>query len=89
MIMLGSVGKASEWGHLIKQPDELGGAETQSAYIVVNDSDAVYARATAAGAQIVLDIKDEAYGGRSFTCRDLEGHLWSFGTFDPWSRDEG
>jgi uncharacterized glyoxalase superfamily protein PhnB len=85
MVMLGSVSNVdSEWGALIKQPDEVGGAETQSAYLIVADADAVYARATAVGAVIVLDIKDEDYGGRGFTCRDPEGHVWNFGTYDPW-----
>lgn len=85
MIMLGSVLKSeTEFGRLIKQPDEIGGAETQSAYVVVSDADAVYVRAKAAGAEIVIEIKDEDYGGRDFSCRDLEGHLWNFGTYDPW-----
>jgi uncharacterized glyoxalase superfamily protein PhnB len=85
MIMLGSaVEEATEWGRLIKQPDQIGGAETQSAYLIVADADLLYARAKAAGAEIVIDIKDEDYGGRGFSCRDLEGHLWSFGTYDPW-----
>ncbi len=85
MIMLGSsLNEESEWGRLIKQPDEIGGAETQSAYLIVADADAVYARAKAAGATMVIDIKDESYGGRGFTCRDLEGHMWSVGTYDPW-----
>jgi uncharacterized glyoxalase superfamily protein PhnB len=84
MIMLGSVND-SPYGRFIKQPDEIGGAETQSAYVIVADADAIYARAKAAGAEIVLDIKDEDYGGRGFTCRDLEGRLWSFGTYDPWA----
>jgi len=85
MIMLGSVLKIeTEFGRLMKQPDEIGGAETQSAYVVVSDADTVYARAKAAGADIVIEIKDEDYGGRAFTCRDLEGHLWNFGTYDPW-----
>lgn len=85
MIMLGSAGgKDSEWGRLIKQPDQVGGAETQSAYLVVADADALYARAKAAGAEIVVEIKDEDYGGRDFSCRDIEGHLWTFGTYDPW-----
>jgi uncharacterized glyoxalase superfamily protein PhnB len=30
-----------------------------------------------------LDTTDEDYGGRGFTCRDLEGRIWSFGTYDP------
>lgn len=85
MIMLGSVStEETEWGRLIRQPDELGGAETQSAYLVVSDADAVYAQAKAAGAEIVVEIKDEDYGGRGFSCRDLEGRLWNFGTYDPW-----
>ena len=41
--------------------------------------------AQAAGAEIVIDIKDEDYGGRGFTCRDPEGHVWSFGSYDPWA----
>lgn len=83
MIMLGSV-LPSEFGRLMKQPDEVGFAETQSAYVIVSDADLIYDRARAAGAKIEIDIKDEDYGGRGFTCRDLEGHLWNFGTYDPW-----
>ena len=83
MIMVGSV-QDSAFGRLMKQPDEIGGAETQSSYVIVSDADAIYARAKAAKAEIVLDIKDEEYGGRGFTCRDLEAHLWTFGTYDPW-----
>lgn len=83
MIMLGSV-VDSEFGRLIKQPDEIGGAETQSAYLVVADADVLYEKAKAAGAEIVMEIKDEDYGGRGFSCRDLEGRLWNIGTYDPW-----
>jgi uncharacterized glyoxalase superfamily protein PhnB len=83
MIMLGSV-RESEFGTLLKQPKEIGLAETQSPYLVVENADTVYERAKAAGAEIVIEIKDEDYGGRGFSCRDLEGHLWSLGTYDPW-----
>src|SRR5687767_4867191 len=44
MIMLGSK-RDSEYGRLLKQPDETGGCETQSCYVVVNDADAIYERA--------------------------------------------
>ncbi|MFC7288696.1 VOC family protein [Herminiimonas glaciei] len=84
MIMIGSVVADSEWGKLIRQPDEIGGDETQSPYLIVADADVVYERARAAGAEIVIDIKFEDYGGRGFSCRDLEGRLWSIGTYDPW-----
>jgi len=83
MIMLGSI-KDNEFGKLMKQPDEIGGAETQSCYVVVSDCDSHYARAKAAGAQIILDIHDEGHGGRGYACRDLEGHIWYFGSYNPW-----
>ncbi len=85
MIMLGSVLEVeTEFGRLMKQPDEIGGAETQSAYVVVSDADLMYERAKTGGAEIVIEIKDEDYGGRGFSCRDPDGHLWNFGTYDPW-----
>jgi uncharacterized glyoxalase superfamily protein PhnB len=83
MIMLSSV-KDDSFGKSLKQPDQIGGMETQSAYLIVEDADVVYAKAKTAGATIVMDIKDEDYGGRGFSCRDLEGRLWNFGTYDPW-----
>lgn len=84
MIMLGSI-RDNEFARLMKQPDEIGGAETQTAYLIVEDPDAHYARARAAGAEIVMDIKTEDYGGRGYSCRDPEGHIWNFGSYDPWA----
>lgn len=52
-----------------------------SIYVVCDDPDALLARATNAGAEIVLGIKDEDYGSRGFTARDPEGSLWTFGTY--------
>jgi uncharacterized glyoxalase superfamily protein PhnB len=86
MIMLGTA-PDSEYGRLVKRPDEIGSATTQGIYVVVSDADAIYERAKAAGAKIEIDIKDEDYGGRDFTCRDLEGHVWTFGTYDPWTTE--
>ncbi len=86
MIMLGSVNNENNnaYGQLIKQPDELGDVQTQSAYIVVQDADAIYANIIRAEARIAIDIKDEEYGGRGFSFFDLEGHLWNIGTYNPW-----
>ncbi|UVE18803.1 VOC family protein [Pseudomonas sp. LS44] len=83
MLMLGSLDEQSAYGKLMRQSDQAGG-NTQSVYRVVERVDELYARAKAAGAQIVIDIKDEDYSGRGFTCLDLEGHVWSFGSYDPW-----
>ena len=84
MVMLGSV-VDNEYGRSICQPADIGGKETQAPYLVVADADAVYSRAQAAGFEIAVDIKDEDYGGRGFSCRDPEGHLWNVGTYDPWA----
>lgn len=87
MVMLGSADNDSEWGRQIAQPDEIGMRETQSPCVIVGDVDAHYARAKAAGATIVQDIADQGYGGRGYSCRDPEGHLWWFGSYDPWKAE--
>lgn len=83
MIMLGSAGD-SEFDTLQKPPSENSNATTQSAYIVVDDADAHYKQAVANGAKIVMELADADHGGRFYACKDPEGHLWNFGTYDPW-----
>jgi uncharacterized glyoxalase superfamily protein PhnB len=90
MIMLGSIKedehgrKDDEYGRGFKTPAELDGIETRSAYIVVADADAAFARAQAAGAQVVRPLQNTDYGSREFTVKDPEGYSWSAGTYDPW-----
>jgi len=84
MIMLGSVDKKTEYGKHMVHPDEIGMRATNGIYLVVADADAIYATAKSAGAEMVLDLRDMDYGGKAFTCRDFEGHLWSIGSYDPW-----
>ncbi len=83
MIMLGSAHETGDYDRLIRQPADAGGV-TQAPYIVVEDADAHYARAKEAGAEILFDIADQDHGGRAYTCRDPESHVWNFGTYDPW-----
>ena len=85
MVMLSSVVNDTPYSKLLRQPDEIGRLETQSPCLIVSDCDAVYKTAKAAGAEMVIDIADMSYGGRAFTCRDLEGHLWNVGSYDPWA----
>jgi len=76
----------SDLDAFMKQPSDMGGAETQVCYLFVADAPAHCAQAKRAGADIILDIKDEDGGGRGYSCRDPEGHVWNFGTYDPWRR---
>ena len=75
MIMLGS----GKHGDANNPWDEV----QQGVYVHVEDVDAHYARAKAAGAEIVMELEDTDYGSRGYSVRDLEGHLWSFGTYRP------
>lgn len=54
---------------------------TAATTTVSDEPDALFARATAAGARVVRGLADEDYGSRGFTVRDPEGNPWSFGTY--------
>lgn len=52
-------------------------------YLILDDVDAHYARAVAAGVEITRELRDEEYGGRGYVARDPEGNQWSFGSYRP------
>ena len=62
-----------------KTPKDLGSV-TVGLYVHVDDVDAVYERAKAAGADLSHEPRDEPYGVRSFEAKDPEGHVWWFST---------
>jgi PhnB protein len=71
VIMLGDPG--SDY----RNPKRLGGV-TQYVHVYVDDVDAHYGGAKRAGAAISSEPKDQEYGDRSYSVRDLEGHAWTF-----------
>jgi uncharacterized glyoxalase superfamily protein PhnB len=73
-IMLGSARKAGEDDRSV-QPGSF------AAYVVTDDPDAVHAKATAAGAEILEELHETDYGSRDFAAADPEGNRWSFGTY--------
>ena len=83
MIMLGSA-RDDELGQLQKPPSETAGVGTQSVYVVVGNVDRHHVRALAAGAEITTEPMNPEHGGRFYSCRDPEGHVWHFGSYDPW-----
>lgn len=78
VIMLGSSRKEMGW----VSPKGLN-AVNQTIYIGLDDPDAHYARAKAAGATITREPNDTDYGSREYGAIDPEGHHWSFGTYRP------
>jgi uncharacterized glyoxalase superfamily protein PhnB len=65
----------SAQGYMVS-PKSLG-KTTQSLFIFVDDLDEHYARAKAAGAEIVQEI-ESGHGFRRYRARDPEGHEWCF-----------
>lgn len=84
MIMLGSV-RDDEYGALVGAPGDNGG---KSVYVAVDDTDALHAKAKAAGAEILKELYDTDYGSRDFMCRDPEGNVWTFGTYWPKAHEK-
>jgi uncharacterized glyoxalase superfamily protein PhnB len=82
LLMLGSAKEDTAFGKLVRPPADVGVA-TQAVYVAVPDADKVFARAKAAGADIVMGLTDQPYGSRDFICRDPEGQVWCFGTYAP------
>lgn len=87
MVMLGPIADTA-FGRFMVEPATAGGV-TQSIFAITADPDELHRRAVAAGLEIVLPLRDESYGSREFTLRDPEGHVWTFGTFDPWAEAAG
>ena len=57
--------------------------DPQPIYITVDDVDQHWRTALKAGATILSYPHSEGRGGRSYSCADPEGHIWTFGSFDP------
>ncbi|MDQ1011563.1 putative glyoxalase superfamily protein PhnB [Streptomyces sp. V4I23] len=77
MVMLGSKGTGSEFDKLMQ------GAGPSGVFVHVDDVDAHHGTAVEHGAEIVMPPTDQDYGARDYMARDVEGNIWSFGTYTP------
>ncbi len=84
MFMLGSDSNGGESAARAISLAETGGRETLGLWICVEDVDAVYERVLASRTEIVQQIMEPEYGGKNFACRDIEGHIWGVGSYNPW-----
>ena len=87
LIMVGSTGGKSARPEPLpcKSPRDVGGVNTQSLCVIVDDVDAHHAHSLAAGAKIVdppttNDYGDDYRADRSYRAIDPEGHSWWFMT---------
>ena len=84
MIMLSSA-RDDDFGKLQAPPGSSDEVVCLSPYIIVQGIDEHFQHAVDAGAKIVMPLTAEDYGGKNYSCRDPEGHLWNFGSYDPWA----
>ncbi len=83
MIML-STRRVVGFGQFIKTPHEMDGFNCMTPFIIVEQIDEHYQKAVAAGAEIIMEL-ETVDTRKGYTCRDLEGYIWSFGNYNPWS----
>jgi len=83
LVMVGDVrGKVEKFPYR-RAPSQVGGMNTQSIMVYVDDVEAHYLRARAAGAKIHAELKTTDYGeeywaDRGYECEDIGGHHWWF-----------
>ena len=82
LIMVGQTGLQPDREYQ-QSPRTVGGVNTQSLAVYVDDADAHCERARAAGAVITMEPATQDYGegywvDRSYGALDLEGHHWWF-----------
>jgi uncharacterized glyoxalase superfamily protein PhnB len=82
LVMVGEASKR-ERSPYRRSPKEVGGANTQNLMVYVDDVEAHFKRARAAGAKITTEMETHDYGGdywadRGYACEDVGGHHWWF-----------
>ena len=87
-VMLSSA-EAYAFPSFCKSPREVGGVGTVEVIVHVSDPDAHYKHAVSEGVEILIPIEDKPYGGRGYACRDPEGYVWAFGSYNPWASSDG
>ena len=86
LIMVSSYRDAA-YDQVIRLPKDIENFNTQSPYIFIDNVKEHHNHVMLKGGDIVIPLTKEAHGS-GFTVRDPEGHLWSFGDFNPWTNPD-
>ena len=83
LVTVGGAAGKEPWQAIFRSPRSIDGSITQALAFYLDDVDAHYARASAAGARIMREPRTSDYGDdywvdRSYGALDPEGHLWWF-----------
>jgi uncharacterized glyoxalase superfamily protein PhnB len=91
MLMLGSASNSGPSMRHWIDLSETGRRETVGLCLIVSDEECgeIYHRVKREGVEILQPLSSPDYGGKSFGCRDLEGHQWWVGSYNPWNEYKG
>ena len=84
MIMLGGT-RDDEFDRHVILASSIENKSSQSPYIIVDDVKSLYEHCKKNDVEIAYEFRKEEYGGESFSCKDPEGNLWNFGSYNPWA----
>ena len=70
----------AEWPSVASRAPQPDGSSPVVIYVYVEDVDAVIERAVAAGAKILLPVKNQFWGDRTARIIDPSGHVWTIST---------
>ena len=71
--------------NMCKSPRQLGGTGSAEIIVYVADPDTHYKHAVSEGAEILIPVETKPCGGRGYACKDPEGYVWAFGSYDAWA----
>ncbi|SDK86123.1 VOC family protein [Streptomyces indicus] len=77
VVMVSSKGRGGAFDQAMKNAGPFG------LFIHVDDVDGHHGRAVEHGVEILMPPTDQDYGARDYMARDLEGNVWSFGSYSP------
>jgi PhnB protein len=69
-----------EWPGIASRAPEPDGSSPVVIYVYVSDVDTVIERAVAAGARVLLPVKNQFWGDRTGRILDPAGHVWTIST---------
>ena len=50
------------------------------------DPENIYKMVIEAGAEIIDKLAEFQFGGRTFSCKDIESNVWIFTSHNPWGK---
>lgn len=85
MVTVASLERAGAFEESFVAPSAAGGI-TQAISMMVPDPARIYETAKRANARIIDELHEFQLGGATFSCADLEGHVWVFTSHDHWQK---